>query len=70
MARSRLKLASVLHHMQAKPAEAAPAAAKPGKPVARNVGGGRNEVRIIGGLWKRSKLAVPDLPGLRPTPAS
>ncbi|MEW6561353.1 MAG: 16S rRNA (guanine(966)-N(2))-methyltransferase RsmD [Pseudomonadota bacterium] len=26
------------------------------------------EVRIIGGLWKRSKLAVPDLPGLRPTP--
>jgi len=27
-----------------------------------------NEVRIIGGQWKRSKLAVPDLPGLRPTP--
>jgi len=26
------------------------------------------EVRIIGGLWKRSKLAVPDRPGLRPTP--
>jgi len=26
------------------------------------------EVRIIGGQWKRSKLAVPDLPGLRPTP--
>ncbi|OYV39988.1 MAG: 16S rRNA (guanine(966)-N(2))-methyltransferase RsmD [Thiomonas sp. 20-64-5] len=26
------------------------------------------EVRIIGGLWKRSKLAVPDVPGLRPTP--
>ncbi|MDY0330219.1 MAG: 16S rRNA (guanine(966)-N(2))-methyltransferase RsmD [Thiomonas sp.] len=26
------------------------------------------EVRIIGGLFKRSKLAVPDLPGLRPTP--
>lgn len=25
------------------------------------------EVRIIGGQWKRSKLAVPDLPGLRPT---
>ncbi|MDD4887194.1 MAG: 16S rRNA (guanine(966)-N(2))-methyltransferase RsmD [Thiomonas sp.] len=23
---------------------------------------------MIGGLWKRSKLAVPDLPGLRPTP--
>ena len=26
------------------------------------------EVRIIGGLWRRSKLAVPDKPGLRPTP--
>lgn len=27
-----------------------------------------SEVRIIGGQWKRSKLAVVDLPGLRPTP--
>lgn len=26
------------------------------------------EVRIIGGLWKRSKLPVADKPGLRPTP--
>jgi 16S rRNA (guanine966-N2)-methyltransferase len=26
------------------------------------------EVRLIGGQWKRSKLAVPDRPGLRPTP--
>jgi len=26
------------------------------------------EVRIIGGQWKRSKLPVPDRPGLRPTP--
>ena len=26
-------------------------------------------VRIIGGQWKRSKLPVPDLSGLRPTPA-
>jgi 16S rRNA (guanine966-N2)-methyltransferase len=26
-----------------------------------------SEVRIIGGQWKRSKLPVPDLPGLRPT---
>jgi 16S rRNA (guanine(966)-N(2))-methyltransferase RsmD len=25
------------------------------------------EVRIIGGQWKRSKLPVPNLPGLRPT---
>ncbi|MFM7332572.1 MAG: 16S rRNA (guanine(966)-N(2))-methyltransferase RsmD [Brachymonas sp.] len=26
------------------------------------------EVRIIGGIWKRSKLSVPAKPGLRPTP--
>ena len=26
------------------------------------------EVRIIGGLWKRTKLPVADRPGLRPTP--
>jgi 16S rRNA (guanine(966)-N(2))-methyltransferase RsmD len=26
------------------------------------------EIRIIGGRWKRSKLSVPDKPGLRPTP--
>lgn len=26
------------------------------------------EVRIIGGLWKRTKLPVADKPGLRPTP--
>ncbi len=27
-----------------------------------------HEVRIIGGAWRRSKLAVADSPGLRPTP--
>jgi 16S rRNA (guanine966-N2)-methyltransferase len=26
------------------------------------------EVRIIGGQWKRTKLGVPDKPGLRPSP--
>lgn len=26
------------------------------------------EIRLIGGLYKRTKLAVPDKPGLRPTP--
>jgi 16S rRNA (guanine(966)-N(2))-methyltransferase RsmD len=26
------------------------------------------EVRLIGGQWKRSRLPVPDRPGLRPTP--
>jgi 16S rRNA (guanine966-N2)-methyltransferase len=27
------------------------------------------EVRLLGGLWKRSKLPVADRPGLRPTPS-
>src|SRR3954466_10716767 len=27
-----------------------------------------HEVRIIGGLWKRTRLPVADKPGLRPTP--
>jgi 16S rRNA (guanine(966)-N(2))-methyltransferase RsmD len=31
-------------------------------------GAAPGEVRLIGGLWKRSKLPVPDRPGLRPTP--
>ncbi|MBB3195299.1 16S rRNA (guanine(966)-N(2))-methyltransferase RsmD [Roseateles terrae] len=29
---------------------------------------GPSEVRIVGGVWKRSKLPVADRPGLRPTP--
>ncbi len=28
----------------------------------------RHEVRIIGGIWKRTRLRVLDQPGLRPTP--
>ena len=31
-------------------------------------GGPPNEVRLIGGRWKRSRLPVADRPGLRPTP--
>ncbi len=39
------------------------------KPAARPAGRAPpREVRIIGGLWKRSKLPVTDAPGLRPTP--
>jgi 16S rRNA (guanine(966)-N(2))-methyltransferase RsmD len=34
----------------------------------RIVSGSSGEVRLIGGQWKRSKLPVPDRPGLRPTP--
>ena len=59
--------------MKYTPAKAAPAAtpsaarAKSGKVVARkSVPPG--EIRIIGGLWKRSKLPVADVAGLRPTP--
>ncbi len=40
-------------------------------PLRRGRGpGGRppHEVRLIGGLWKRSRLPVADSPGLRPTP--
>ncbi len=49
--------------------EAAPA---PAGAARRSLGGGRGtppaKVRIIGGQWKRTPLAVADLPGLRPTP--
>lgn len=40
----------------------AAAAAKPAAPR------GAGEVRIVGGLWKRTRLPVADRPGLRPTP--
>ncbi len=39
----------------------APAAA-PARPQ------GAGEIRIIGGQWKRTRLPVPQRPGLRPTP--
>jgi 16S rRNA (guanine966-N2)-methyltransferase len=39
------------------------------KPVPeRSTARAPHEVRIIGGQWKRTKLAVADKPGLRPTP--
>ena len=47
------------------------AAARPGKSApapARRTAQGAGEVRIIGGQWKRTRLAVADRPGLRPTP--
>ncbi len=58
----------------AKPSPAALLDNKPEKKAARSgkVVGRKTvppgEVRIIGGLYKRSKLAVSDRPGLRPTP--
>ncbi|MDO9250998.1 16S rRNA (guanine(966)-N(2))-methyltransferase RsmD [Hydrogenophaga sp.] len=39
------------------------------KPVSRPTVNAPHEVRIIGGLWKRTRLPVADRPGLRPTPA-
>ena len=35
----------------------------------RNSGAPPQEVRLLGGQWKRSKLPVADRPGLRPTPS-
>lgn len=46
---------------KAAPARAGRAPRPPRAPLPR-------EVRIIGGLWKRSRLPVADKPGLRPTP--
>jgi 16S rRNA (guanine966-N2)-methyltransferase len=44
--------------------------ARPGRPVKqrRAAAPQTHEVRLIGGLWKRTKLKVFDKPGLRPTP--
>ncbi len=44
-----------------------PAARKPAR-VPRHKAPLPRQIRIIGGLWKRTKLAVADKPGLRPTP--
>ncbi|ADX47669.1 methyltransferase [Paracidovorax avenae ATCC 19860] len=53
------------------PAPRKPAAPqRPAASSAARQGGhaGAGEVRIIGGLWKRTRLPVPPRPGLRPTP--
>lgn len=42
--------------------------AAPAKKVSGRADKRPHEVRIIGGLWKRTRLAVADKPGLRPTP--
>ena len=72
---SRLSPAQVqraLRAAAAAPAGRAAAAPRnaPGAAPAANQGAARGagEVRIIGGQWKRPRLAVPVLPGLRPTP--
>jgi len=45
-----------------------PAAPAGKAPVHAKLSKAPGEIRIIGGLWKRTRLAVPDRPGLRPTP--
>ena len=45
-----------------------PAPPKPKPAPQRSTARAPHEVRIIGGLWRRTKLAVSDKPGLRPTP--
>ncbi|NML13405.1 16S rRNA (guanine(966)-N(2))-methyltransferase RsmD [Azohydromonas caseinilytica] len=39
-----------------------------GKPAKSAASTAPREVRLIGGVWKRSRLPVADRPGLRPTP--
>ena len=41
-----------------------PRSSRPASPARRPA----NEVRIVGGQWKRTRLPVADKPGLRPTP--
>jgi len=61
-------------HRRDDPASSAPRPAGPARTRRGSGGGGGTrgklpgEVRLIGGLWKRSKLPVPDRPGLRPSP--
>ena len=42
---------------------------KPPVSAARAAASAPHEIRIIGGLWKRTLLPVADRPGLRPTPS-
>jgi len=53
---------------RAAPRTARPSAPAPAARPRPNVARASHEVRIIGGMWKRSKLKVADKPGLRPTP--
>ena len=72
MSRSTLRPQSLPGGRLARAAQAAAAAApdtKPGKKTAAPAASkGSGEIRIIGGQWKRTRLAVAQRPGLRPTP--
>lgn len=72
MSRSTLRPESLPGGRLARAAQPAAAAApdtKPGKKTAAPAASkGSGEIRIIGGQWKRTRLAVAQRPGLRPTP--
>ena len=59
-------MASSPRPSRSRPAAPGPAARKGASQASAR--GGAHEVRIIGGQWKRTRLAVADRPGLRPTP--
>ena len=66
----RKALDKMIHESERKAQESA--AARPGragaKPAAAGATTGAGEIRIIGGQWRRTRLAVAQKPGLRPTP--
>ena len=67
---ARLKKREAFKQAEAE-ALAVAAGKKPGSKVqkpAKPGSGGAGEVRIIGGQWRRTRLAVAQRPGLRPTP--
>ena len=67
---ARLKRREAFKQAEAE-ALAVAAGKKPGSKVAKPAkagSGGAGEVRIIGGQWRRPRLAVAQRPGLRPTP--
>lgn len=74
MSRSTLKTSAINAEIRKAQAAAAMPAAPAGKKSAAKdkpaapAPKGAGEVRIIGGLWKRTRLAVAQRPGLRPTP--
>ena len=74
MGRSTIKDERSLRALQALASQPAPATAAPGSKApgasrsARVAASAAGEIRIIGGQWRRTKLAVLTKPDLRPTP--
>lgn len=69
----RKALDKMIHEAERKAQELA--ATRPGRPGAKGAASagkpvptGAGEIRIVGGQWRRTRLAVAQKPGLRPTP--